>query len=33
VQLLAGPWRDGQLLALAAQLEAASPWAQRRPPV
>jgi amidase len=31
VQLVAGPWRDGQLLALAAQLEAASPWAQRRP--
>jgi amidase len=31
VQLLAGPWQDGQLLALAAQLEAASPWAQLRP--
>jgi amidase len=31
VQLVAGPWQDGQLLALAAQLEAASPWAQLRP--
>jgi amidase len=33
VQLLAAPWRDGQLLALAAQLEAASPWAHKRPAV
>jgi amidase len=31
VQMLAGPWQDGQLLALSAQLEAAAPWAQRRP--
>jgi amidase len=31
VQLVAGPWQDGRLLALAAQLEAASPWAQLRP--
>jgi amidase len=31
VQLLGGPWRDGELLALAAQLEAAHPWAERRP--
>jgi amidase len=33
VQLLGGPWADGQVLALAAQLEAAAPWAQRRPSV
>jgi amidase len=26
VQLVAGPWQDGQLLALAQQLEEASPW-------
>jgi amidase len=31
VQLVGGPWQDGALLALSAQLEAASPWAQRRP--
>jgi amidase len=33
VQLVAGPWQDGALLALAAQLEQAQPWSDRRPPV
>lgn len=32
-QLVAGPWQDGALLALAAQLEQARPWAQRRAPL
>ena len=33
VQLLGQPAGEGALLALAAQLEAAQPWADRRPPV
>jgi amidase len=31
VQLVGGPWQDGLLMALAAQLERARPWAERRP--
>ncbi len=33
VQLIGRPAGEGQLLALAAQLEAARPWTERRPPV
>jgi amidase len=32
VQLVAGPWEEARLLQVAAQLEAAEPWSQRRPP-
>jgi amidase len=33
VMLTAGPWQDGALLALSAQLEQAQPWAERRAPL
>jgi amidase len=32
-QLVAGPWQEASLIALAAQLEQARPWAGRTPPV
>jgi amidase len=31
VQLTAGPWQEAALIALAAQLEQAHPWSERRP--
>jgi amidase len=33
VQLVAGPWQEASVIALAAQLERALPWAERRPPL
>jgi amidase len=33
IQFVAGPWNDALLLRLAMQLEAAAPWAGRRPTV
>ena len=33
VQIAAGPWRDDLALQVAAQLEQALPWKDRRPPI
>jgi amidase len=33
VQLVGGPWEEARLIALAAQLEEARPWLERRPPL
>jgi len=33
VQLTAGPWQEASLIALAAQLEQALPWRERRAPL
>jgi len=33
VQLVAGPWQEASLISLAAQLEQALPWSERRPPL
>ena len=33
VQLVGGPWQEASLISLAAQLEQASPWAGRTPPL
>jgi Asp-tRNA(Asn)/Glu-tRNA(Gln) amidotransferase A subunit family amidase len=33
VQLTAGPWQEARLISLCAQLEQATPWANRRSPL
>jgi Asp-tRNA(Asn)/Glu-tRNA(Gln) amidotransferase A subunit family amidase len=33
VQLVGEPWGEATILRVAAQLEAALPWADRRPPI
>jgi len=33
VQLVAGPWQEASLISLAAQLEQALSWSERRPPI
>jgi amidase len=33
VQFVGGPWQEALLVRVASQLEQASPWSERRPPL